>query len=348
MNKTKLITLTPSDSFFFGGEQTFGKGENRNFYAASRHFPQQTSIVGLIRHALFEADKKQHFGNSFVVGKGNNFGWLKSISPVFIHHKDKIGIPIRLPIDKEGATLAVESKPIPSTQVDLGNGFQDALILEHYKEKYGTDNRILWTDGELVKYDTIFRKDIKTGIARDRIKHITTEGMFYRQLLYRMQPGYSFAVYVTADDERLFHILDGRNMPFGGEKVNFVIKVHEEGDFNSQVPTTHLRKQIKGNNWIFLTADAYVDESILKHCHLAMADNISFRNIVTPKDYSAGLDKEKQDTSQRRYKSEKMTLLKRGSILFPKGDKNQTIVDMLQNKQFQEIGYNYSFNAKNT
>jgi len=84
MIKTKLVTFTPSDAFFFGGENTFGNGENRNFYAASNAFPQQTTLVGVMRHALFEAGHRDKIGQSFVVGKTPDFGDLKNISPVFI------------------------------------------------------------------------------------------------------------------------------------------------------------------------------------------------------------------------------------------------------------------------
>lgn len=339
MIKTKLVTLTPTDSFFFGGEQTFGKGEGRNFYAESRYFPQQTSIVGLIRHALFEAGQQAHFGKSFVVGVTNDFGWLKGTSPIFIQHETKsMGLPMRLVEDD-----IPKSEATTNTQIDFGNGFQDAVIVEGYIEKTGTKDQIVFEDGSKEDYDAIFRKVIKTGIARDRKEHTTIEGMFYRQLFYRMKAGYSFAVYVTGD-EQLFPILEGRNMPFGGEKVNFVLTVQEEGIFSSDF----LRKSMTDDQ-IVLTSDAYVSESIYKQCALAMADTLSFRNIVTPTNsYSARLDKKKNESY--RYKSGKFTLLKRGAVLFPKGNTAyQAIIEALENKQFKDIGYNHFYsNFKTT
>ncbi len=340
MIKTKLVTLTPMDSFFFGGEQTFGNGDKRNFYAESRFFPQQTSIIGVLRHVLFEADQQQNFGKSFMVGKANDFGWIKSISPVFIHSKNKtLGIPIRLP-KNQIKEYPVQTKPVPLTQVNFGYGAQEAVVLDDFKEKYGTDKQLLLFD-PLIPFDAVFKEVIKTGIARDRKKHTALEGMFYRQRLFKMADGYSFGVYVEAEEE-LFEWINQRNMPLGGEKVNFVLRTFDEGAF--KIPDDLLRKHIKGEDWIFLVSDAYVPESIYEYCSLAMADAISFRNIVTPGAYTANLDLNLIPNSHKRYKSIKMALLQRGSILFPKGkDAHTEIIKLLDNQQLRAIGYNHFY-----
>ena len=51
---TKLIKLTPLGEFFFGGDVTFGKANKRSYYVQSRRFPQQTTLLGMLRYELLK------------------------------------------------------------------------------------------------------------------------------------------------------------------------------------------------------------------------------------------------------------------------------------------------------
>ena len=50
---TYLIKLTPLDKFFFGQKKTFGD-DNANYFVYSSHFPQQTTLLGLLRYQLLQ------------------------------------------------------------------------------------------------------------------------------------------------------------------------------------------------------------------------------------------------------------------------------------------------------
>ena len=52
----KLFQLKPLGEFFFGGEATFGPGDNRHYFVRSNLLPQQTSLLGLLRHELLKSD----------------------------------------------------------------------------------------------------------------------------------------------------------------------------------------------------------------------------------------------------------------------------------------------------
>ena len=52
-----LITLTPVGMFFFGGEETFGDGTNDNYFARSNSFPQQTTLLGMLRKEVLVREK---------------------------------------------------------------------------------------------------------------------------------------------------------------------------------------------------------------------------------------------------------------------------------------------------
>jgi len=50
-----LVTLKPLEPFMFGGDQTFGAlgdKETGSYLVKSRHFPQQTALLGMVKREL--------------------------------------------------------------------------------------------------------------------------------------------------------------------------------------------------------------------------------------------------------------------------------------------------------
>jgi len=353
MNKTRLVTFTPTDAFFFGGETTFGNGDHKNFYAASNVFPQQTTLVGVLRHALHEAGYTDKIGNSFVVGMPPDFGDLEKLSPVFIYHAAEMtntfALPVQLP-NTEKKTIPIALSLQPKMQVNLDNGWQTAPVVADYKEKYGMESLLLFSAGAtpLKPYQTVFKEVTKTGIARDRKKHTTQEGMFYQQKLFKLNKGYAFGAFVTGTDT-LFSVLEKRNMTMGGEKMNFVLEVHDDSkNFEQLFYQAYLTNCMQSDlDWVLLTSDAYVDATIYELCHLAISDTRSFRNIITPNSEYYSVELVSKKDGNKRYKSEKFTLLKRGTVLFPKREVSE-IITKLTNQAFQKIGYNHYFTNQKT
>ena len=109
MNKTYLITLTPMGKFFFGGDMTFtvnGKDTDFTSYIIrSNKFPQQTSLLGMLRFLVLRNDEVVFNNSSQCItnrkeaitligaksfemsGNEGNFGVIKSISPCFSQAK---------------------------------------------------------------------------------------------------------------------------------------------------------------------------------------------------------------------------------------------------------------------
>jgi len=348
MSEIRLVTFTPSDPFFFGGNQTFG--DSVNYFAESRKFPQQTTLVGVIRHALFEAGQQANMGQSFRVNLSipsnttSDFGWLKSLSPVFIKGENHYYLPVRVPISEDstgafGATDKINFQPKGEIQINYGGDWESVSLATTYKEKEGFEYMLAPSSGKPISYSEVFNEFPKIGLGRDRVLHTALQGRFYQQNLFKMKSGYAFACFVEGTTE-LFDILKRRNMPIGGEKVNFVVGVEEPTTqtFESQFNTALIENYISSNaNWIFLSSDALVDSNVFDDCQFQLPETISFRNIVTPGNYTPQLSKSKNGTE--RYKSQQFILLRRGTVLFPKDLKK--VLNSLNNPDFKKIGYNY-------
>ena len=70
MSKTIYhIKLRPLDKFFFGGEQNFDGGKERNYLVHSAYFPQQTALLGLVRHMLLLNDTSVFQNGTIIKGK---------------------------------------------------------------------------------------------------------------------------------------------------------------------------------------------------------------------------------------------------------------------------------------
>lgn len=122
-----LVTLNPIGSFFFGDEKTFSFEEEykknsklKNNIIKSRLFPQQTSILGMLRKEILikenlisdnwdykDEKKKKRIqecigANSFSIeGDKQEFGYIKKVSPVFIREKTKSEYKYLMKIPKD-------------------------------------------------------------------------------------------------------------------------------------------------------------------------------------------------------------------------------------------------------
>lgn len=108
---TKLIELTPLSDFFFGGEATFGQDANRHYFVCSNLWPQQTSLLGMLRYEILKSeplvfDSSQDaitdktkaaelIGSQGFDGLHEEpFGIIEGLSPVFLLSPD--GVPFFL------------------------------------------------------------------------------------------------------------------------------------------------------------------------------------------------------------------------------------------------------------
>jgi CRISPR type III-B/RAMP module-associated protein Cmr3 len=90
--KTYQFFITPLDKFYFGQEQ---HPIRRNYFMESNPFPQQTGILGLVRHFLLlstdiiESKEKWDpvIGTASFNGSKQSFGKIHSIYPCFIFNK---------------------------------------------------------------------------------------------------------------------------------------------------------------------------------------------------------------------------------------------------------------------
>lgn len=352
-----LVRLKPMGSFFFGSERTFGLGnDNENYIIQSEYFPQQTSILGMLRKeilvikGLIRDDwdyKSMQSQINKLIGKESfninnigkqNFGVIETISPVFIKEGDKYfnTIPKDHKVKKEtdiNGKKESNEEYTPFTfhnkdkcKVNFGNGInKEVYIPDNYMAKDGLSNDFIMINGDkkIIKFSKIFKKDKQIGIKLEENKTTKDNGL-YKIVRYRMEKKYEFAFNVDIkfnDDFKEEDLKKYSNIvTLGGENSYFKISFEK---VNSSIEEALKRseKNIKSNIYkkIILLSNTYIDkQEYEKYCEYGIIKGITFRNLRT--DY----EKFKGNGSycSKFEKTKKFVFLERGSVLFTLGEDN--------------------------
>lgn len=345
MSKTYLITLTPLDWFFFGGERTLGEGQKADYLSKSNLFPQQSAILGLLRYQilkkedlLFEEGRvfsqeerdrmNQYIGcDSFNMKKSGMdfaFGALQSISPVCIISKQTKEFYFASPLD-EGYSLDFKPMRICLNGVEKQEVIDDNRSFNH--KTY--NNYLKWRSktGQKVAEDIWMRKT-KIGITKKQEEDIDDKNNFYKQEYLLLKNDFAYAFFVTLDDSIT---LESDHVYLGGQRSVFAMKaVPASSTFEQQIPLEWHRK-----DRIVLLCDTYVPnlKEITQVCKFHWSFSVPFRNIQTS-------TKNKNYYVKPEKSCEKYYFLQRGSVLYLNAGERAGVEEKLNNKYLQSAGYN--------
>lgn len=363
-----LLKIKPIEHFFFGVEKVGNLGNRKPYYLETTEFPQQTSILGLLRYVIllkegklskdFSSDPdviKLIGSDSFPGNSETGYGKIKSLSPVFILDNSNTAYFAR-PQDWEyrfvkkdtGCKVCYGSDENELDFVPYLDGYNAKEGIEPYLISLKNESIPLWYDEEAKK--GVLRKKAKAGnqknperfldaqSTKEEIENPKNEAYYKQEFLY-MDNKYAYAcvVKIDLDDLKDFKTV----LPFGGERSSFAISFELLKDattvdqyyFDLQPQNDYLK--------IELLSDAYVEQSILDLAIFAVCDTISFRNLTTKtttKNYNR-IDKDKRELCADL--SKQLQLLKRGSVLFfDSVEMLQQAEEQLKNNTFTTIGYN--------
>jgi len=354
MSKIKQIILTPLDKFFFGGENFFDVEEGVFYFQTSRDFPQQTTLLGLIRHQILlqnnlmdnnairdETTAAGWIGaESFSPQTARQFGKIKQLSPAFIN-KNGVNLQTHWRANKDGATAEFESNKIIQASFH-GKQKQAISIIDNYSEKGGIEKGFLdAATNTFYQYEEVYdsRETPQIGINKmDRYKKkdekkdekkMTDDDGFYKFKYCRLQPDCAFSFYVEVEDDVT---LENAIITMGKERSAFKMEVKDANEIPFQ------NADIQQGSKIVLRSDANIPSEIYDHCSTIISETISFRNF--------GRKVSKTDNyAAKPVTSSRLNLLQRGSILhISKNADTDRVKNLLNNDNFQKIGYNFYTN----
>lgn len=330
-----LIQLTPNDNFFFGTGKGFGT-DNQNYFVISGYFPQQTSLLGMLRYQLLcQANDKIFNHNkiqdktkaaeligkeSFTKEEHQEFGAIKSLSPVFLMKDKKKVFPLNREYQKE------------DNKWQMREISTDFSLLENYEAKKGLPQ--LWSDGKTIyTMEDIFEEITQVGIKKD-YEGKSNNNAFYQQTYRTLKDNFSFAFYTDIDVE-----LQERSLVvLGGERKTFAMKaIKQQQDLSFKYEAS------KNAHKIVLLSDAYL-KNAENLCDFAIADTVDFRclqaKVKETKNYYS--ISQKNQNKNNLSKSVQSELYTKGSVFYFKDeDKMNKFAEKLKESEFYTIGYNH-------
>ena len=392
MNKY-LITLTPVDRFFFGGEIGFSRGSkiekkenetaeektlrqenekllkvdetNSSYIVKSKLFPQQTSLLGMLRFAFLSANDKA-FANgkiidhveatktigaeSFSLGADTemNFGKIKTIYPCFLRRKTAKQDWINLTVAPMDYKLSIT---FDKGNALLNNRKMKTPAIKGYDPKAGLTSYCIGENISELETGKLFTEDIRIGIDRN-FDGKPNEGAFYKQIAYRMSEEYEYEQdgVTTTEEHQLcfaFHAvleegLDDQIVTLGGDNSRFKLTcVLDEGCV--QLPKNCQPDEFNGYaGKVVLLSDAFIDHATMNGCLYSINEIVTFRFLYSKVGETTGYYKFSCGNHLRR-SEKKYNLYQTGSVFYFDTimEMETFIVALESKKRFRQIGYNY-------
>ncbi len=383
-----LISLKPLEPYFFGNERGFDnknkevpkeevKKTTRNYLVKSNKYPQQTSILGMLRKEIlvnqdllnidWNYTQEQREKMNTLIGKygfninedNQNFGVIKSISQLFITKKVNEGLEfyITSPKDHNPSENIDKYTPYKLKSIDNGrtnNGIN--YILEDYNPKNDLadeimnigilkDNRIQSSteEGKIIKSGDIFTSSERVGITKNKEGKKEEDG-FYKITHFNLEKGYEFSFIADIEDEKI-NGLDGRTniVSLGGLQSSFRIlfkKVNKDLNKDIENRITDICKK-SSNNQNDLYKIILTSDSYI---NLEKYMNLDL-TIAYTVDFRYMVTKKLKDNKKiypnDRFKKipYKYTFIQRGSVLYT-NNISEFETEINKYKSLIKIGYN--------
>ncbi len=344
------MKLKPVTSYYFGDERGFGVEEKQNYLVKSRHWPQQTTLLGMLRYLLLRekgllaATDQQVSPNAAALigaesfrldaGQANlggplDFGAIRQIGPLYLLDGDTAWFPAPLFHGKAAEPQAAHAW--------LGYGKQPAMLLEGYDAKEYEAAKLISAAGDLISQGDVFLEQTQTGIHKSRNGQPHNEA-FYKQTSVTLKKkdgkkGYNWTFAFTVETTEP---LPAKGLvPMGGEQRMFAFEAEPE---KQDPPRYALPAGMKP--CLVLLSDALVDPEVYAHCEFATVHTLDFRFLKTSIGKTSRYHNVSRDNKTTDLvKSEKFTLLEKGSVLYPRD--NQQVQALISLPRLQQIGYNH-------
>src|SRR3990167_11367298 len=302
-----IVTLTPLEPFLFGGDNTFGKlqsdkekkegKEEGTYLVKSRYFPQQSAVLGMLKKEIMTQsgvltrkvrgewvdDKKKNEAKDLVGDTKfditskivQNFGNIKTISPIFLLNKENERYIKKVDIDS----------------YKFENG-----LLEGYKQKIDIyDNFISLDMGKKLSSGDIFKPVEEIGNKKGG-----GDNSLFKKTSYKLLKDFKFAFYLECE-----YRLNSSVISLGADGSKFKMSIKEDDS---------TLNYIDNNGYLTLLSDSYITVPLKDNCTFAITSEISYQNLIGKKGVQKSKFTDKNNFAKNG-KSDKIYLYEKGSVI---------------------------------
>lgn len=314
------ITLKPLQPFLFGGDNTYGKigdKENGTYKTNSRYFPQQSAILGMIKKEIMAQAgvlTRKVRGEWVDANKKNKANDLVGSEKFDITKKELQNFgaiqnisPIFLQKEKQIIIKVANLKKFPLKKA------QENCLLKDFTAKDDMFDNYESLDGQ----NSYASEDIFVPIEQTLNQKQAIENSLYKKTSYLLKDGFGFGFFLECDYE-----LKNSIITLGADRSSFALKVEKSKE------TLEYKSE-----YIVLLSDSLITLPLQENCNFAITSEISYQNIINKK----GVQKDKSTSLNSFTKSKKVYLYEKGSVII---NPSPALIDNLNNKNLQKIGYN--------
>lgn len=363
---TKLtVMIKPVEHYFFGTENR-RSDDTQNYFLYSLPYPQQTTLIGTMRHLVLLAYHKENPKENLLDEKGNiyekilagkligdtgfrigydrNYGKINSVSELMLFDGKTVLLPAEQRKDSESMPSTFEE--IEGTTFFNGSQIEFIPRLEGYDPKEPEISGWVSPDGIFFANDGLFKSIIRPGNKKKNTGD-DDDDAFYKQEFYQLvKRDLCFVVQVDVKDDIQDCLIGKHIMTLGGERSKFTIGIALSTECIVQVPSVTEKEAYYFPNQQFLkvvlTSDAYFKTDPYKNSLFAVTTTKPFRFLKssvteTINHYNRGKSK------AGLLESGLFNLIERGSTFYFKNEEqlqNWKTSSGIDSKDFNNIGYN--------
>jgi len=364
---TKLtVMIKPIEHYFFGTENR-RSDDTQNYFLYSLPYPQQTTLIGAMRHLVLLAyhkanpdevllDEKGNIFDRILAGKligdtgfrmgiESNFKKINSISELMLFDGNSVLLPAEQRKDSESNPSVFDE--IEGTTFFNGSQVEFIPRLEGYDPKEPEISGWVSPDGKFFANGDLFKSIIRPGNKKNNAGD-DDDDAFYKQKFYQLaNRELCFVVQIDVEDDIQKCLIGNHIMTLGGERSKFTVKIEPSSiESKTQVPSVSGKKNYYSPNQQFLkvvlTSDAYFKNNPYNDSLFAVTTTKPFRFLKssvtkTVNHYNRGKSK------AGLLESGLFNLIERGSTFYFKNEKqlqNWKTSSGIDSKDFNNIGYN--------
>lgn len=362
-----LISLTPLGKYFFGGDMTFKVGDNRaynerfsSYIIESNRFPQQTSLLGMLRYLILSNDKtcfdngkkviinkekaKEVIGSEgFTVNKdyqANDYKFIKSLSFCSLAAiKKKNMKQILLPMPKDyGYSVTFD----PSVIASFNNKQMPLPKIDGYDPKNRKPECFLGAEKTILASD-IFIEDNRIGIDKRYDGKTDNNKAFYKQKSFRLGKNNSQYCFVfEAEVDKSIDLTqppyNGAIVTVGGDSSTFLLTavlsdkkiVCYSEDYNDN-------NIFQADYKLILLSEAYLEKSEAMQATFSLSETVPFRFLKT----SVETENYTVLSKVNLRNNDKYYLYQRGTVFYCNETQLSSMKAALEKDCFTQIGYNH-------
>lgn len=363
---TKLtVMIKPVEHYFFGTENR-RSDDTQNYFLYSLPYPQQTTMIGAMRHLVLLAyhkekpkenllDEKGNISDRILAGKliGNtgfrigyegNYGKINSVSELMLLDGKTVLMPAEQRKDLESKPSAFEE--IEGTTFFNGSKAEFIPRLEGYDPKEPEISGWISPDGKFFANGALFKSIIRPGNKKKNTGD-DDDDAFYKQEFYQLaKRDLCFVVQIDVEDDIKDCLIGKHIMTLGGERSKFTIIISLSTESEVQVPSIQEKGEYYLHNPKFLkvvlTSDAFFKNDPYNDSVFAVTTTNPFRFLKssvpeTVNHYNRGKSK------AGLIASDLFNLIERGSCFYFKNEElfeKWKLSSGIDSKDFNNIGYN--------